>query len=121
LTTAGTVAPVDLRLSIDVVDRLPVLTLSGTVDLATLPELQGGLLRLLADHHGRRVAVDLDGVDALDDTALGVLLGAAGRARQAGGDVAIVCANERLRTRLAVTGLDRAVSVTGGIAELLTS
>ena len=111
----------DLRLSIDVVDRLPVLTLSGAVDLATLPVLQGGLLRLLVDHRGQRVAVDVDGVDALDDTGLGVLLGAAGRARQAGGDLVIVCANERLRTRFAVTGLDRAVSVTGGIAELLTS
>ena len=121
MTAAGTVAPVDLRLSLDVVDGLPVLALSGTVDLATVPILQDGLVRLLADHPGARVAVDLDGVDAIDDTALGVLLGAAGRGRQAGGDLVIVCASERLRSRFAVTGLDRAVSIAGGIAELLTA
>ena len=74
---------------------LPVLTLSGSVDLATLPRLQDGLLRLAAEHPGERVAVDLDGVDVLDDTALGVLLGAAGRARQHGGDLIVVCAAER--------------------------
>ena len=62
----------------------------------------------LADHAGRTVAVDLDGVDALDDTGLGVLLGAAGRARQAGGDLVVVCASEHLRARFTLTGLDRA-------------
>jgi anti-sigma B factor antagonist len=121
MTATGTVAPVDLQLSLDVVDGLPVLALSGSVDLATVPELQDGLVRLVTDHPGARVAVDLDGVEVIDDTALGLLLGAAGRARQAGGDVVIVCARERLRARFSVTGLDRAVSVVGGIAELLTS
>ena len=50
MTAAGTVVPVDLRLSPDVVDGLPVLALSGTVDLATVPVLQDGLVSLLADH-----------------------------------------------------------------------
>ena len=52
MTAAGTVGPVDLRPSLDVVDGLPVLALSGTVDLATVPILQDGLVRLLADHPG---------------------------------------------------------------------
>ena len=81
---------------IDVVGALPVLTLSGSVDLATLPRLQDGLLAAWPPTTpAQRVAVDLDGVDVLDDTALGVLLGAAGRARQAGGDLIVVCAAER--------------------------
>ena len=111
----------DLRTRIDVVGSVPVLALSGSVDLATLPRLQDGLLRLASEHPGERLVVDLDGVDVLDDTALGVLLGAAGRARQAGGELIVVCATERLRQRFAVTGLDRAVDVVGGLAELLAS
>lgn len=110
----------ELRASVDVVDSLPVLVLSGSLDLATLPHLHDALLRLVVDHPGQRVAVDLDGVDALDDTALGVLLGAAGRTRQAGGDLVIVCTSDGLRERFAVSGLDRAIGVAGGIAELLT-
>jgi anti-sigma B factor antagonist len=57
------------------------------------------------------VFVDLDGVTALDDTGLGMLLGAAGRAREAGGQLVVVCTNERLLHRFALTGLDRAVTV----------
>jgi len=53
-------------------------------------------------------------IDAVDR------LGAAGRARQAGGEL-VVCASERFRTRFAVTGLDRAVTVAAGLAEVLTA
>ena len=70
--------------------RCPCSRCPGSVDLATLPQLGDALFRLVADHPGQRVAVDLDGVDVLDDTGLGVLLGAAGRARQAGGDLVVV-------------------------------
>ena len=54
---------------------------------------------------------DLDGVAALDDAGLGVLLGAAAAARQADGDLEIVCNDERLRTRLERTRLDQAIAV----------
>ena len=103
---------VDLHGSVEIVGDVPVLSLTGSVDLATVPELRDLLLRLFADHPGRRVAVDLDGVETLDDTGLGVLLGAAGRSRENGGDLVVVCANELVRARLALTGLDRAITVT---------
>ena len=74
------------------------------------------LYRLVGDHPARRVAVDLDGVDVLDDTGLGVLLGAAGRARQAGGELVVVVSDERLRARFAATGFDRAVDVVDRLA-----
>jgi anti-sigma B factor antagonist len=108
----------DLRAHHDVVGTLPVVALSGSVDLATVPQLSSALSRLLADHQGGRVAVDLDGVDVLDDTGLGVLLGAAGRARQAGGELVVVVADERLRARFDATGFDRAVEVVDRLASV---
>jgi len=110
----------ELRARHDVVGSVPVLSLSGSVDLSTVPQLTDALLRHLAVHAGRRVAVDLDGVDVLDDTGLGVLLGAAGRARSAGGDVVIVIADERLRARFATTGFDRAVHVVDSLSAVGT-
>jgi len=89
----------------------PVLHLSGEIDLSTLPLLHDRLLRAVADHHGATVFVDLDGVTALDDAGLGALLGAAGRAREQGGDVALVCTNQRLLARFALTRLDHALHV----------
>jgi len=60
--------------------------------------------------------VDLDAAGAVDDTALGLLLGAAGRSRANGGDIAVVCTEARLRRRLADTGFDRAVNVVTSIS-----
>lgn len=88
-----------------------VLQVSGELDMATVPLLRDHLARTVDEHRGQTVWVDLDGVTALDDTCLGMLLGAAGRAREAGGDLSLVASGERLRQRFALTGLDRAVTV----------
>jgi anti-sigma B factor antagonist len=101
----------DLLCRLDSVAGRPVLHLSGEVDLATLPTLHDHLTRALGDLRGATLLIDLDGVSALDDTGLGLLLGAAGRAREQAGDVVLVCTNERLRERFRLTGLDRAISV----------
>lgn len=100
-----------LRADVTEVSGRPVVALTGSVDLSTVPTLQNTLGRVLIEHSGETVAVDLDGVDALDDIGLGILLGAAGQARRNGGDIVIVCNNESLRARFAVTGLDRAITV----------
>jgi anti-sigma B factor antagonist len=106
----------DLRTRHDLVGTLPVVALSGSVDLATVPQLSTALFRLVGDHPATRVAVDLDGVDVLDDTGLGILLGAAGRARQAGGELVVVVSDVGLRARFAATGFDRAVAVVDRLA-----
>ena len=89
----------------------PVVQVSGEIDLATLPYFRDQLTRALALHAGAHLFVDIDGVTALDDTGLGMLLGAAGRARELGGDLTIVSTSERLQARFALTGLDRAITI----------
>ena len=89
----------------------PLLTLSGEIDLSSVPGLRSSLVRAIDENRGCTVTVDLDGVSALDDTGLGVLLGAAGRAREGGGDLVLVSTSERLRDRFEVTGLSRAIEV----------
>lgn len=100
-----------LRADVTDLDGRPVVVLIGSVDLSTVPPLHNALTRAVVEHPGERVAVDLDGVDTLDDTGLGVLLGAAGRARRTGGDLLIVCTNPVLLDRFRLTGLDRAVTI----------
>lgn len=104
-------AGVDLNVRVDLVGSRPVLSVEGLVDLATVPTLHAHLQRALLDHPGTTLTVDLDGVTALDDCGLGTLLGAAGRARDAGGDLVVVARGERLRRRFRATRLDRAVEV----------
>lgn len=88
-----------------------VISLSGEVDLATIPLLHDALTKALAHHPGRMLVIDLDGVTVLEDTGLGVLMGAAGSARQTGADLVVVCNNMRLRERFDRTGFSRAVEV----------
>jgi anti-sigma B factor antagonist len=101
----------NLSTSTIVVGDDAVISLSGEVDLATIPLLHDTLTKALTHHPGRVLVIDLDGVTILDDSGLGVLLGAAGSARQAGGDLAVVCNNVRLRERLDRTGFSRAIEV----------
>ncbi len=95
---------------------LPVLALHGEIDLATLPQLYDALGRITLKEQGQSVVVDLDGIYACDDAALGVLLGAAGRVRDGGGELVVVCSDGPLRSRLARTGFDQAIAVVGSTA-----
>ncbi len=89
----------------------PVVALEGVVDLVAVPAVRDVFQRLVREHVGATLLVDLDGVTTFDDCGLGVLVGAAATARELGGDVEIVCTDGPLRRRLAVTRLDQLFTV----------
>ena len=96
-----------------------VLGVSGEIDLATIPRLHDALTRFIGSTEpSTTVVVDLDGVYTCDDTGLGVLLGAASRARLGGGDLVVVCSPGALCDRLAQTRFDRAVSVVASVSSI---
>jgi anti-sigma B factor antagonist len=107
---------VDLLCRAVVIGNTPTLTVSGEIDMASVPQLHSALRRIIADHRGQVVAVDLDQITVLDDVGMGVLLGCAGHAREQGGDVVVVCTSPRLLARFALSGMDRAVHVRARIA-----
>ncbi len=101
----------ELSITETTLGTVPGLDVAGEIDLSTLPGFRSALARLVRAHPGVTVAVDLDGVYAIDDTGLGVLLGTAGTARERGGELVVVCTDEKLLQRFALTGLDRAITV----------
>jgi len=108
---------VDLSHRLAVIAGKNVLALAGDLDLSTLPRFGDGLARLTAAAGTTTAVVDLDGVGYLDDAALGLLLGAAGRSRTGGGDLVVVASDDRLRRRFTGNGFDRAVRVVSAIAD----
>ncbi len=102
---------VELEIRVDRVGDEYVMSLVGVADVSTLPTLHSALLRHLRAHPDSDLLVDLDEVIAIDDSALGVLLGAAGRSRESGRDLVVVCSDERRRDRLSQMRFDRAVEV----------
>ncbi len=93
-----------------------VVAVDGMVDLASVGRLHDDLARVIRQHPGARLIVDLDAVSVLDDAGLGVLLGAAASSREGGGDLDIVCTRPTLRERLRRTRFDQAVDVRSSIA-----
>ena len=105
----------ELRASTTAVDGTIVVALEGIADLASLAQLREALATSIDRHRGNVIGVDLDGLAALDDCALGLLLGSAATAREHGGDLFVVCASPAMRDRFERTRLDRAVEVRGSL------
>lgn len=88
----------------------PVVTVSGEIDVATAPSLRDRLQSRVAGGDAT-IVVDLLGVSFLDSTALGVLVGALKRCREAGGDLRLVIAEPRLLKLFEITGLTDVFSI----------
>jgi anti-sigma B factor antagonist len=94
-----------------------LVTMAGEVDYGTVAVLRERLFPLAAT--GRHLIADLDRVSFIDAAGLGVLAGAARRAAWQGGSLRVVCARPHIRRLFGLTGLDRAVSLAGCLAEAL--
>lgn len=105
----------DLSLATTRVGEHVVVSLAGIADLSAAPGMYDYLRRVCADHATETLLVDLDGLLSLDDAALGLLFGAVARARRNGGDIELICTDDRLLALLQMTGLDRAVAVRSSI------
>lgn len=102
-----------MELGLDVDDSHPpftVLAVRGEVDVYTAPRLREKLVELVTQGH-HHVVVDLEGVDFLDSTGLGVLVGGLKRLRSHDGDLTLVCTQHRIRKVFEITGLNKVFTI----------
>ncbi len=85
-------------------DGVTIVAVSGEIDVATAPPLRERLQAQSASGHST-VVVDLSAVSFLDSTALGVLVGALKRCKEAGGDLPLVITEPRILKVFEITGL----------------
>ena len=97
---------IDLGLELTERDGWAVLAVAGEVDVATAPRLREQLIELVGAG-SYRIVVDLEGVDFLDSTGLGVLVGALKRVRTYDGELALVCTEARILKVFEITGLTK--------------
>jgi anti-sigma B factor antagonist len=97
-----------LRTDVSEISGWTVVNVYGELDVATSPDLRELLIRLVGDG-ANRLILDLEGVDFLDSTGLGTIIGALKRSRTHGGDLRLVCTQARISRLFEITGLDKAV------------
>ena len=96
----------NLKVNTRTVDGASIIDLQGEVDVYTAPELKQQIIDLL-DSGSQRVIVNLQSVDYLDSTALGVLIGGLKRLRERNGSLDLICPNPRIKRIFEITGLDK--------------
>ena len=100
----------DLKLGHYNKDGIEVIDVGGTIDICTAPRLRELLIDLVSTDNYHLV-VNLDKVEFLDSTGLGVLVGGLKRVRAYDGSLDLVCTQERILKIFRITGLTKVFGI----------
>jgi anti-sigma B factor antagonist len=111
---------VDLSLSTRSEGDRTVVEVGGEIDVYTAPRLREQLVDLVADGKYHLI-VDMERVDFLDSTGLGVLVGGLKRVRAHDGSLRLVCTQERILKIFRITGLTKVFPIHASVDEAVNA
>ena len=111
---------VELSLSTHTQEDHTVLAVGGEIDVYTAPQLRQRLIELVEAGQAH-IIVDMEQVEFLDSTGLGVLVGGLKRVRALDGSLRLVCAQERILKIFRITGLEKVFGIYGSVDEALAA
>jgi anti-sigma B factor antagonist len=111
---------VDLTLSTRAEGDRSVVVVGGEIDVYTAPKLREHIIDLVSNgsHH---LIIDMENVDFLDSTGLGVLVGGLKRVRAHEGSLDLVCTQDRILKIFRITGLTKVFAIHATVDEALAS
>jgi anti-sigma B factor antagonist len=95
---------VDLTLATSEVDGATIIAVGGEIDVYTAPKLRDKITELVGDGI-YDIIVDMEAVEFLDSTGLGVLVGGLKKVRAHDGSLELICTQDRLLKIFRITGL----------------
>jgi len=101
---------VDLKLGHYTKDGIEVVDVGGEIDIYTAPRLRELLIDLVSKN-SYQLVINMDKVEFLDSTGLGVLVGGLKRVRAHDGSLDLVCAQERILKIFKITGLTKVFGI----------
>lgn len=100
----------DLKIDTRLVNGTPVLDLTGEVDSYNSPKLREKMVSLI-DEGNADLIINMTGVDYIDSTGLGTLVGGLKRASEKNGAIRLICPNEQIYKVFNITGLVKVFSI----------
>ena len=97
-----------------------VVEVGGEIDVYTAPVLRERLNDLVGDGH-HHLVVDMEHVDFLDSTGLGVLVGGLKRVRSHDGSLRLVCTQEKILKVFRITGLTKVFPIHDTVDEAVAA
>lgn len=94
----------DLTLATREEDGRAVVAVGGEIDVYTAPKLRDQITELVSSG-SYHIVIDLEAVEFLDSTGLGVLVGGLKKVRAHDGSLDLICSQERLLKIFRITGL----------------
>ena len=97
-----------------------VIEVVGEIDVYTAPKLRERLVSLV-DAGSYQLIVNMEGVEFLDSTGLGVLVGGLKRVRAHEGWIDLVCTQSRILRIFRITGLNRVFNIYDTVPEAVAA
>jgi anti-sigma B factor antagonist len=109
---------VDLKLDHHTKDGIEIVDVEGEIDVYTAPRLRELLIELVNTGFYQLV-VNMEKVEFLDSTGLGVLVGGLKRVRAHDGSLDLVCTQERILKIFRITGLTKVFGIHDTVDEAI--
>jgi len=109
---------VDLKLDHHTKDEIEIVDVEGEIDVYTAPRLRELLIELVNTGFYQLV-VNMEKVEFLDSTGLGVLVGGLKRVRAHDGSLDLVCTQERILKIFRITGLTKVFGIHDTVDEAI--
>jgi anti-anti-sigma factor len=100
--------------------RIPgvaVIALSGRMTFGRDAEQFESVVRKLLDGGDRKLVLDATALEYIDSAGIGAVVSALTSVKQAGGELRLAGANERIRRLFTMTGVDRLLSAYATVGE----
>jgi len=92
------------------VGGVPVVELEGEIDLSTSSIFKETVYQVIESGHND-VIIDLNELEFMDSTGLGVLVAALKKTSMAGGSIRLICNKRNILKVFTITGLDKVFSI----------
>ena len=110
----------DLTLATREVDGRAVVAVGGEIDVYTAPKLRDQITDLVG-HGSYHIVIDLEAVEFLDSTGLGVLVGGLKKVRAHDGSLELICSRAHASANSASASLARPCATTRSASARMTA